>query len=74
MNPELEGLIRAYDVVTLATNEQAPAAWASFETLLQSVLIVNPHLQRESLIRAVQHAHRKWHRVQNNPVTLPPKA
>jgi hypothetical protein len=74
MNPELEALIRTYDAVTLANNEQAPAAWSQFETLLEAVLIGNPRLQRESLVPAVQHAHRQWQRSQRKTTTLPPGA
>jgi hypothetical protein len=74
MNPDLEALIRAYDAVTLAKNEQAPALWGHFESLLESVLTRNPRIQRESLVRSLQHAHRQWQRAQAKPTTLPPNA
>jgi len=74
MNPELEGLIRAYDAVTLADNEQAPEAWKAFEALLDTVVARQSNLDRERLKRAVHRAHRRWQRAQNRPTTLPPKA
>lgn len=74
MHRDLEELIRAYDVVTLAGNEQVPEAWKEFEVLLDGVVARHPRLNRDRLKRAVHHAHRCWQRAQEKPPTLPPKA
>ncbi|MBI4663953.1 MAG: hypothetical protein HY735_34580 [Verrucomicrobia bacterium] len=74
MSPELEELIRAYDAVTLADNEQASEAWKAFEALMDAAVARRAHLDRERLKRAVHHAHRRRQRAHDKPTTLPPKA
>jgi ribosomal 50S subunit-associated protein YjgA (DUF615 family) len=74
MSPELEGLIRAYDAVTLADERQASEALQELDSLLDKVLARWPHLDRERLLRSIHHAHRRWLRAEGKPPTLPPKA
>jgi hypothetical protein len=48
MNPELEELIRAYDALTLAPNQQTSALWENFDKLLDSTLAENPRLNESN--------------------------
>jgi hypothetical protein len=74
MDPELEGLLRAYDAAREASEPEAARLAAVFESRMDDTLAAHPGLSRETLFNMVRLAHRRWLRAQEKPSTLPPKA
>ncbi len=75
MDPELEGLLCAYDVAQETSGEEAARFSALFEGRLEDALAKRSGLNRETLRRMVRRAY--WRRLraqERQPSTLPPKA
>ena len=73
MNPELEALILAYEVVSASRDKEAERRMEVFESLLDSVLEKKP-VSRDLLRKSVIRAHRKWAlKQENKPPAIPPK-
>jgi len=74
MDRELEELIKAYDAAREARGISDHQRLVSkYESLLDNVLERRPGLDRNSLHRAIQVAHRKWiiaHRKPDDPPKL----
>jgi hypothetical protein len=75
MDPELEGLIRALDMVREARNKtDYLRCRAMYELRLDGVIARRPGLTRQTLDKAITIAYRRWLAAQNRPSTLPPSA
>ena len=75
MNAELEALVLALDAVIEArAGDQAERLENLFQSRINDVLSRYPGVSRERLMLAVDFAHRRWIRAQQNPSSLPPKA
>ena len=75
MNPELEALVLAFDNVLQARiGEEAKRLDALYQSRLDEVLARCPNLSPDTLLRAVDFAHRKWLAAQKKFPSLPPKA
>ena len=72
MDRELEELIKAYDAARCGISDHQRLV-SKYESLLDNVLERRPGLDRNSLHRAIQVAHRKWiiaHRKPDDPPKL----
>jgi len=75
MNAELEALILAYDAVQEARDRQAGQPIKDFEVLLNKTMEKQAGLSRDTLIRMVSVAHRKWTLAKaKKPPPMPPRA
>ena len=75
MKPELEALVLAFDAVRQArTGEDGRRLEAIYRARLDDVLAQHPGVSLDTLVRAVDLAHRRWVLAQQKPATLPPRA
>ena len=74
MDPELEGLIQAYDATKQAAPEEVARLRAIYDLKLDQVTERCPNVSRHTLEALVRLAHRRWLSSQESPTTLPPRA
>ena len=75
MKPELEALVLAFDALRQArSGDDTKRLEAIYQSRLDDVLARHPGVSPDSLMRAVDLAHRRWVLAQVKPSTLPPKA
>jgi hypothetical protein len=74
MNPELEGLIKAFDAAIQAQGTESERLQAVYESLLADALHRHPNLSFAALDGTIQLAHRRWIKALAKFSTLPPKA
>ena len=75
MKPELEALVLAFDALRQArSGDDAKNLEANYHSRLDDVLARHPGVSLDTLMRAVDLAHRRWVFAEMKPTTLPPKA
>ena len=75
MNPEQEALVLALEAVIQARDgEEADRLEAIYQSRLDDVLARKPGLSRESLVAAIDLAHRLWLSAQKKTSSMPPTA
>jgi hypothetical protein len=75
MTPELEALVLAFDALRQArSGDEAKRLDAIYRSQLDDVLTRHSGTSLNTLMRAVDLAHRRWLLAQQKPPTLPPRA
>jgi hypothetical protein len=74
MDPELEGLVQAYDATTQAAPDDVAGLRSAYESKLDRVMERCPSLSRPALEAMVRLARSRWLKSQAKPTALPPRA